>query len=113
MPKHYIHNIKKIFTACLWWEIQLPVIFSILILTHINMDNPKNTDTDVLITKEVFHVKYVPPQYIDLTTDDNETDVTHISETQIPPKDNITVISSDEEDTDTLSLKSNTSAENW
>ena len=77
------------------------------------MDNPKNIDTDVLITKEVFHVKYVPPQYIDLMTDENETDVTHTSETQIPPKDNITVISSDEEDThsDTLSIKSNTSAE--
>ena len=68
------------------------------------MDNPK--DTDVLITKEVFYVKYIPPQYIDLITDDNETDITHISETQIPPKDDITVISSDEEDTDsdTLSL---------
>ena len=77
------------------------------------MDNPKHTDTDVLITKEVFHVKYIPPQYIDLTTDDNEKDITHISETQIPPKDNITVIGSNEEDThsDTLSIKSNTSAE--
>ena len=75
------------------------------------MDNPK--DTDVLITKEVFHVKYIPPQYIDLTTDENETDITHISETQIPPKDDITVISSDEEDTDsdTLSIKSNTSSQ--
>ena len=77
------------------------------------MDSPKHTDTDVLITKEVFHVKYIPPQYIDLTTEDIKTDITHISETQIPPKDNITVISSDEEDThsDKLSIKSNTSAE--
>ena len=75
------------------------------------MDNPK--DTDVLSTKEVFHVKYIPLQYIDLTTDDNETNITHISETQIPPKDDITLISSDEEDTnsDTLSIKSNTSVE--
>ena len=73
------------------------------------MDKPE--DTDVQITKEVFHVKYKPPQYIDLTTD--ETDVTHISETQIPPKEDITVISSDdyESDSDTLSLKSNTSGE--
>ena len=73
------------------------------------MDKPE--DTDVQITKEVFHVKYKPPQYIDLTTD--ETDVTHISETQIPPKEDITVISSDdyESDSDTLSLKSNTSEE--
>ena len=38
---------------------------------------------------------------------------THISETQIPPKEDITVISSDdyESDSDTLSLKSNTSGE--
>ena len=73
------------------------------------MDKPE--DTDVQITKEVFHVKYKPPQYIDLITD--ETDVTHISETQIPPKEDITVISSDdyESDSDTLSLKSNTSGE--
>ena len=81
------------------------------------MDKPE--DTDVQITKEVFHVKYKPPQYIDLTTDEtdithiSETDVTHISETQIPPKEDITVISSDdyESDSDTLSLKSNTSGE--
>ena len=58
------------------------------------MDKPK--DTDVVITKEVFHAKYIEPQYIDLTTDDNETDITHISETQIPPKQDITIITSDE-----------------
>ena len=74
------------------------------------MDKPK--DTDVVIMKEVFHVKYIQPQYTDLT-DDNETDITHISETQIPPKHDITIITFDEEDSesDTLSIRSNTTAE--
>ena len=55
----------------------------------------------------------ISPQYIDLTADGNETDITHISETQIPPKPDITVISSGEKDSDsdTLSIRSNTSAE--
>ena len=66
------------------------------------MDKPK--DTDVVITKEVFHVKYIEPQYIDLTTDDNETDIKHISETQILPKQDITIITSEEEDSDSDTL---------
>ena len=44
------------------------------------------TESDIQITKEVFRVKYNPPEYIDLTElSDSDTEcanITHISETE-------------------------------
>ena len=55
--------------------------FNFLSAAAASIKMEKSKDNDVVITKEVFHVS---PQYIDLTTDGNETDITHIHETQIP-----------------------------
>ena len=44
------------------------------------------TESDIQITKEVFRIKYNPPEYIDLTElSDSDTEcanITHISETE-------------------------------
>ena len=38
----------------------------------------------MLKLQKKYSMSNISPQYIDLTTDGNETDITHISETQIP-----------------------------